>query len=119
MNVIQEKSFAFAVRVVETIKAVRAKEKEYDLTGQLIRSGTSIGANVSEAQKAQTPKEFASKMSIAAKEASEALYWIRLMVTTEYLSGCEGRELTVMAEELVRILTSIVKTSQTSKNGRT
>ena len=112
MNVIEEKSFAFAVKVVETIKTVRAEKKEYDLTRQLIRSGTSIGANVSEAQKAQTQKEIAAKMSIASKEAIESQYWIKLMIATGYLKEEEGSELANKCEELIKILTKIVKTSQ-------
>ena len=112
MSVSEEKSFAFAVKVIKAMKEVRLKHKEYDLTSQLVRSGTSIGANVSEAQKAQTKKDFIAKMSIASKEASEACYWIRLMTATEYLDETISEELTALANELVRILTSIVKTSQ-------
>ena len=112
MSVSEEKSFAFAVKVVEAAKGVRAKHKEYDITGQFVRSGTSIGANVSEAQKAQTKKDFIAKMSIASKEANEVCYWIRLMTETGYLDESKSKELISMAEEIVRILTSIVKTSQ-------
>ena len=112
MSVSEEKSFAFAVKIVETVKEIRLKHKEYDLTRQLIRSGTSIGANVSEAQKAQTKKDFTAKMSIASKEANEVFYWIRLMAATGYLEEAKSGELTALAHELMRILTSIVKTSQ-------
>ena len=112
MSVSEEKSFAFAIKVVESAKEVRAKHREYDITSQFVRSGTSVGANVSEAQKAQTKKEFIAKMSIASKEANEVCYWIRLMTETGYLDGTKSKELISLAEELVRILTSIVKTSQ-------
>ena len=112
LSVSEEKSFAFAVKVVETMKEVQLKHKEHDLTRQLLRSGTSIGANVSEAQKAQSKKDFISKMSIASKEANEACYWIRLMTATGYLDETISVELIALANELVRILTSIVKTSQ-------
>ena len=112
MSVSEEKSFAFAVRVVETAKEIRTRHKEYDLTSQFVRSGTSVGANVSEAQKAQSKKDFISKMSIASKEANEVCYWIRLMTETGYIEEKEGEKLLAQANELVRILTSIVKTSQ-------
>ena len=116
MNVSEEKSFAFAVKVVEAVKEMRIKHKEYDLASQLVRSGTSIGANVSEAQKAQTKKDFIAKMSIASKEANESCYWIRLMVATGYLDEATSKELLTLANELVRILTSIVKTSHSTLN---
>ena len=112
MSVAEEKSFMFAVKVVEAAKEIRAKHKEYDVTSQFMRSGTSIGANVSEAQRAQTKKDFIAKMSIASKEANEVFYWIRLMTATGYLNEAMSNELSSMAAELRRILTSIVKTSQ-------
>ena len=112
MSVSEEKSFAFAVKVVEAVKEIRSKHREYDLTSQLVRSGTSIGANVSEAQKAQTKKDFIAKMSIASKEANETFYWIRLMTATGYLDEVKSGELIALAQELLKILTSIVKTAQ-------
>ena len=78
-GITEEKSFQFAVEVVKAAKEIRSKHKEYDLTSQFVRSGTSMGANVSEAQKAQSHRDFIAKMSIASKEANETRYWIRLM----------------------------------------
>ena len=112
MNVVEEKSFEFAVKVIETAKAMRRVHKEYELTSQFVRSGTSVGANVCEAVKAQSRKDFISKMSIASKEANEVRYWIRLLKRTGYVDEKQGNELLVSAEELIRILTSIVKSSQ-------
>ena len=112
MNVSEEKSFEFAVKVIETAKEMRSKHNEYELTSQFVRSGTSIGANVSEAVKAQSRRDFIAKMSIASKEANEVRYWIRLMKRTGYISEGQGDELLASADELVRILTSIVKSSQ-------
>ena len=112
MNIIEQKSFDFAVKVIETVKEIRATHKEYDLTSQFLRSGTSVGANVSEAIKAQSRKDFIAKMSIASKEANEVRYWIRLLKQTRYVSEEQGYVLLGLVEELVRILTSIVKSSQ-------
>ena len=108
----EEKSFAFAVDVVNTAKMIRATHREYDLTSQFVRSGTSIGANVSEAQKAQSKRDFAAKMSIASKEANETRYWIRLLRATGYLDEDTSKKLHGQVNELIRLLTSIVKSSQ-------
>ena len=115
MGIGEEKSFAFAVKIVKTVKVIREQHREYDLTRQLVRSGTSIGANVSEAQKAQSTKDFISKLSIASKEAEETRYWLRLLIATEYLEETAGEELLSDVSELIRILTSSVKTMQTKQ----
>ena len=115
-SVTESKRFEFAVEVVKTAKEVRAKHREYDLTKQLMRSGTSIGANVSEAQKSQSRKEFIAKMSIASKEANETRYWIRLMTATGYLEEETGSKLEEQAEELIKLLTRIVKSTQEKGN---
>ena len=112
MNVAEDKSFDFAVEVIETAKEIRSVHREYDLTSQFVRSGTSIGANVCEAIKAQSRKDFVAKMSIASKEANEVRYWIKLLKRTKYVTAERGDELLTLASELVKILTSIVKTSQ-------
>ena len=111
-SVTEEKSFQFAVDVVNAAKKVRSEHREYDLTSQFVRSGTSVGANVSEAQKAQTKKDFIAKMSIASKEASETRYWIRLMTATDYLDKSTADGLRQQIDELIRLLTRIVKSSQ-------
>ena len=85
-NIIETKSFAFAVRIVNLYKMLTNDRKEYVLSKQLLRSGTSIGANVSEAERGQTKPDFYAKMCIALKEANETHYWLRLLYETEYLS---------------------------------
>lgn len=113
-NVILDKSFDFAVSVVELYKHLSTQKKEFVLSKQLLRSGTSIGANFEEAIAAQSRKDFISKMSIAAKEARESLYWLKLLIATNYLD--KSTKLFNDAYELVRILTSIVKTTREKKD---
>src|SRR5215469_16305600 len=103
MGIGEEKSFSFAVKIVKAMRDVQMNHREYDLTRQLVRSGTSIGANVSEAQKAQSTKDFISKLSIASKEAEESRYWIRLLIATEYLKEAVGKELLSNIDELIRL----------------
>ncbi|MCK4358971.1 MAG: four helix bundle protein [Candidatus Cloacimonetes bacterium] len=107
-NVILDKSFDFAVKTVEVYKELKFNRKEYILSTQLLRSGTSIGANVNEATAAQSKKDFLSKMSIASKESRETLYWIKLLNKTGYLNN---QEYFNDCKEIIRILTSIVKTT--------
>ena len=109
-NVILEKSYAFALEVMAAAKAIREK-KEYDLASQLWRSGTSIGANVEEAQAAQSRADFRSKMAIAAKEARETHYWLRLTRDAQVLDSANLLPLIGEIEAIKRILTSIVKSS--------
>lgn len=85
-NVIENKSFQFAIRIVRLYKFLCEEKKEYILSKQLLRAGTSIGANVTESQQAQSKLDFVSKISIALKEASETKYLIKLLGATEYLS---------------------------------
>lgn len=114
-NAIEDKSFEFAVRIVNLTKYLRRKENEYVLTKQLLRCGTSIGANVSEAQRAQSKADFYSKMSIALKETNEAHYWLRLLHRTEYINKAEYESMRYDAEELIRILVAICKTASESR----
>ena len=115
-NVIYDKSFAFAVKIVLLARQIRDSKKEYELASQFLKSGTSIGANVSEAQKAQSKKDFISKMYIAAKEASETLYWLRLLDATDIIDNKTFKDIYKDAYEIDRILTSIIKTSQKNQN---
>ena len=112
-NAIEAKSFRFAVRVVRLCRHLRENKKEYILTKQLLRSGTSIGANVVEAQQAQSRADFISKLSIALKEAVETDYWIRLLKEAGYLTETESSSIYSNCKELEKLLTSIVKTSRT------
>ena len=108
-NVIEEKSFDFAVRVVKLYKHLTTNNSEFILSKQLLRSGTSIGANISEAQKAQSRADFYSKMCIALKEANETLYWLKLLYKTEYLTTKEFVSIESDIREIIAIVTSICR----------
>jgi four helix bundle protein len=109
-NVIQQKSYAFAVRIVKLSRYLQETKKEYVLSKQLLRSGTSIGANVEEAIGRQSEKDFFAKLTISYKEARETHYWIRLLTDTDYLSKDESISLLRDADELLKIIGSIQKT---------
>ena len=111
-NTIQEKSFRFAVRIVNLCRYLQTEQKEFILTKQLLRSGTSIGANVSESQQAQSRLDFISKLNIALKEAHETNYWLRLLHETKFLTDDEFESIITDCRELERLLISIVKTSK-------
>ena len=111
-NLVEKKSFHFAVRIEKLCKMISEDRKEYALSKQLLRSGTSIGANVSEAEMGQTKADFYAKMSIALKEANETYYWLRLLHETEYLTDKEFESIANDATELISILVSICKTKK-------
>ncbi|MBN2768498.1 MAG: four helix bundle protein [Campylobacterales bacterium] len=113
-NIILDKSFDFAIRIVKLYKYLCEEKKEYTLSKQLLRSGTSIGVNVHEAQAGQSRNDFISKMSIASKEAREAKYWINLLIETDYLNNNEQYVVTLLGDinEIIKIITSIVKSSR-------
>ena len=110
-NVIQSKSYAFALHIIRLYK-ILCNQKEFVLSKQLLRSGTSIGANVEEAIGAQTKKDFTAKMSIASKEARETNYWLRLLRDSGIAADEDLDNLIGESVELIKILSSIVKTSQ-------
>ena len=112
-NAIEEKSFDFAVRIVNLYKYLTSEKKEYVLSNQLLRSGTSIGANVAEAERGQSRPDFNSKMNNALKEANESFYWLRLLYRTEYLSEKEFSSLENDVNEIISILVSICKKTNT------
>jgi len=116
-NVVLDKAFNFAIRVVNLYKFLCKDKKEYTLSKQLLRSGTSIGANINEAQAGQSKNDFIAKMAIASKEARESKYWIRLLIETKYLDKESKHTESLLSEieEIIKLLTSIVKTSQNSK----
>lgn len=111
-SIIEDKSFQFAVRIVKLCKHLRNTKKEYTLSKQLLRSGTSIGANVAESQQAQSKADFISKLSISLKETAETKYWIRLLKATDYLSETEYQSIISDCVEIEKILVSILKTSK-------
>ncbi len=109
-NIIQEKSFAFAVRIVNLYKYLINEKKEFVLSKQLLRSGTSIGANIEESIGGQSDKDFISKISISYKEARETIYWLKLLQATDFLTQEQANSLLNDADEICRILASIQKT---------
>ena len=113
-NIIKDKTYQFALDIIRLYKNMR-EQKEFILSKQLVRSGTSIGANVEEASAAQSKKDFISKMSIASKEARETNYWLRLFRDSHIYKHENLDQLIRDSEEIIKILTSIVKTSQNSQ----
>ena len=111
-NLIQAKSYAFAIRIVRLYQFLGENKKEFVLSKQLLRSGTSIGANVEEAIGAQSKPDFLSKMSITYKEALETAYWLRLLKDTQYLTQSEFESVHADADELCRIIASIQKSTK-------
>ncbi|MCP5351867.1 MAG: four helix bundle protein [Chromatiales bacterium] len=111
-SAVHDKSFAFAVRVVNMARHLQGERREFVLSKQVLRSGTSVGANVEEARAAQSRKDFIAKMAIASKEARETRYWLRLLAETSYLESTQAQSMLSDCEELMRMLTAIVKTSQ-------
>ena len=114
-NLIVEKSFSFAVRIVKAYQHLTKTKREFVLSKQLLRSGTSIGANVSEAQRGQSKADFHAKMSVALKEANETDYWLRLLFQTDYLSEKQYESLNKDVRELLGILTAICRTTDKDK----
>ncbi|MCC9018135.1 four helix bundle protein [Flavobacterium lipolyticum] len=110
-NVIKDKSFAFAIEIVNLYKTLSEK-KEFVLSKQMLRAGTSIGANVRESEHAQSKADFIHKLSISLKEANETEYWLDLLYETKYLSDIEFQNIKPKISELLRLLTSILKTSK-------
>jgi len=111
-NVVRDKSFDFAVRVVNAYKYLVETKREFVMSKQLLRSGTAIGALVREAEHAESKADFIHKMSIALKEANETDYWLDLLYKTEYLTEKEHQTLKADAGELLRLLVSIIKSSK-------
>ena len=111
-NVIADKSEDFAVRVVNLSRYLMEEKKEFIISKQIFRSGTSIGANVAESRNAQSPNDFINKMNIALKEADETSYWLRLLKRTGYISTEQYESLYGDVNELISILSSIIKTTR-------
>ncbi len=111
-NIIQAKSFAFAIRIVKAYQYLINDKKEYILSKQLLRSGTSIGSNIEESIGGQSKADFISKLSISYKEARETMYWIKLLKATNYLLEDEAQSLIKDAEEICRIIGSIQITAK-------
>ena len=108
-NIIRDKSFQFALKIIELSQSLK-EERNYEIANQIIRCGTSIGANVEESQAAQSKKDFISKLSISSKEARETKYWLRLIKESK-ISNNKLDVLINDCDDLINILTKIVKTS--------
>lgn len=111
-NIIKTKSFAFAIQIVNLNKQLCVEQKEFVLSKQVLRSGTSVGSMVREAEHAESKVDFIHKNAIAQKEANETIYWLELLVATEYISKELFEELNFKAVELIKMLTSIIKTAK-------
>ena len=108
-SIMNEKSFAFAVEIVKTAKELAGK-RQYELANQLIRSGTSIGANLAEKEFAQSDADFSSKLSIALKEAAESQYWLKLLTATGDIDAETSKRLLDQVDEIIRMIAASVKT---------
>ena len=108
-SIIGEKSMAFAIRIVKLYQYLSEEKREYVISNQLLRSGTSIGANTRESKNAQSKNDFISKLNIALKEADETEYWLELLYRTDYLEEKEFNSIYKDNAELIKILTSIIK----------
>ncbi len=111
-SIIQNKSYKFAIRVVKLYNFIILEKKEFVMSKQLLRSGTAIGALIREAEHAQSKADFVNKVNIALKEANETLYWLELLNDTDYLTNEYFTSIYNDANELVKILVKIVKTSK-------
>ena len=118
-NVLKDKSYAFAVRTVKLYKYLSREQKEFVLSKQILRSGTSIGSNVEEANSGQSKKDFIAKLSISLKEAKESHYWLRLLHDCVYLNQNMFDSLLNDCNELISLLTIIIKTSRKNEQNKT
>jgi four helix bundle protein len=118
-NAVVLKSKAFAVRIIRLYQFLQNEKKEYTLSKQLLRSGTSIGANVKEAIRGFSKKDFRFKLGIALKEASESEYWLELLFETEYISDKQFQSIHEDCIELIKILTAILNSSKEDNNSET
>ncbi|MCK0131466.1 four helix bundle protein [Flavobacteriaceae bacterium F08102] len=113
-NIVKNKSFEFAIRVVKLYQFLCDQQKEFVLSKQLLRSGTSVGAMVREAEHAETKKDFIHKMAIAQKEINETMYWLELLHQTQYLNNEQFESVNNDALEIIKLITSIIKTAKTN-----
>jgi four helix bundle protein len=113
-NAVLEKSFNFSIRIIKLFKHIKQKDRDIEpLLKQVLRSGTSIGANITEAQGAITKKDFINKLHVALKEARETEYWLELLKATNYLTTDEFDNINSDSKEIIKLLTSILKSLKT------
>src|SRR5438445_13576611 len=117
MSILKDKSFQFALRVIKLSKYLVEEKREYVLSKQILRSGTSVGANIREAQNAQSKADFIHKLSISQKECDETMYWLELLNQSEYISEVEFNSTYKDANELLKMLRSSIITSKNNRVG--
>ena len=115
-NIIKNKSFEFAIRIVKLYQFLCTEKKEFFLSKQLLRSGTSIGAMVREAEHSESKADFIHKLSIAQKEINETIYWFELLNATEYLTQKEFESIHADAVAIIKLITSIIKSTKAKLN---
>lgn len=115
-NIIKDKSFKLAIRIVKLCRFLKEEKAEYVLSKQLLRSGTSVGALIREAEHAESNQDFIHKMAIAQKEINETLYWLELLSATDYLTLEQFNSINSDAIEIIKLLTSILKTIKSKTN---
>lgn len=114
-NIVRDKSFEFALKIVQLYQNLVTVKKEFVLSKQMLRSGTAIGALIREAEQAESKADFIHKLSISLKEANETEYWIELLFRSGYINEIEYNSIIHPLKELLRLLTSIIKTSKSNK----
>lgn len=115
-NIVKIKSFDFAVRVVKLFQYLQTEKKEYILSKQLLRSGTSVGAMVREAEHSESKVDFIHKLAIAQKEINETIYWLELLLATKYLTQSQFDSINTDAVEIIKLITSIIKSTKSNIN---
>ncbi|MDR1653955.1 MAG: four helix bundle protein [Prevotellaceae bacterium] len=113
-SIIKEKSFKFAIRIVNMYKYMIEEKQEFVMSKQILRSGTSVGASVCEAEHSESKADFIHKMAISQKEINETLYWLELMKETNFISDKEFESINTDAVELIKMLTASIKTTKKS-----
>ncbi len=116
-NIVKDKSFDFAVRIVRLYQFVCQQKKEYVMSKQLLRCGTAVGTMVREAEHAESRADFKHKLSLAQKEINESMYWLELLKKTDYLTTDQYMDIYGEVVEIIKLLTSILKTTKANING--
>ncbi len=111
-SILKDKSYVFAISIVRTVQFLQLSTKEFVLSKQILRSGTAIGALIAEAQFGESKKDFVHKMHIALKEANETIYWLNLLMDTDYIEVAKFNQLSVECTELIKMLVSSIKTAK-------
>jgi four helix bundle protein len=114
-SILKTKSFDFAVRIIKLYKFLKKQHSEYELSNQLLRSGTSVGALIREAEHAESRKDFAHKLNISLKEVNESIYWLELLHATDYINKKMFDSMIIDATELLKMLIASVKTTKAGK----